>query len=272
MNVLYKYCDREGIEKILRTLELKLPYISDVNDPYECSPFFYCPEDKSAMKESWLRSFKRKHISPPVNCEQVLNEEFKKGDIQKKLEKEIRKDSRDFNRKNCLLSFSKIAHNAVMWAHYTEQHKGAVIGIDFDNVFPDTNKKLGILMDAVSYSEHRPKISIWSEDRLEELRKAFLTKSIDWKYEKELRTLLAVSVLENWQQQGLALLKDFKGKKTWFLRLNPASIRKVVFGLVTSDDLKAKILKLKERKDLQHIELLRVEESETYAFNLKDIA
>ena len=101
MNVLYKYCDQLGIEKILETLELKLPYISQVNDPLECLPVFYCPNDKSAMKESWLRSFNRNHTNPPDNWEQTAEEEFKKGDHQKKLERGIRKELRDFKRKNC---------------------------------------------------------------------------------------------------------------------------------------------------------------------------
>jgi hypothetical protein len=42
MNVLYKYCDQKGIVKILESLELKLPYISQVNDPLECLPLFRC--------------------------------------------------------------------------------------------------------------------------------------------------------------------------------------------------------------------------------------
>jgi len=57
MNILYKYCDQDGI-KIVESLELKLPYVSEVNDPLECLPFFYCPDDKAAMKEQWLRTFR----------------------------------------------------------------------------------------------------------------------------------------------------------------------------------------------------------------------
>ncbi len=264
----------------MRTLELKLPYVSRVNDPLECLPVLYCPDDKSAMKESWLRSFNRNHISPPANWTQTFNEEFKKGDYQKKLEKETRKVWKDYNRKNCLLSVSKTAQNTVMWAHYADKHEGAVIGIDFNNVYlyPDTNGPSNLVMEPVSYSIDRPKINIYSEDRFEELRKAFLTKSIDWEYEKEFRTILPVSVLEISQQQGLALLKDFQvkkdfgSKKTWFLRLNPALIREVIFGLFTEDCLKLAIRKLVERPELQHVKLYQAEESETYTFNLKDIA
>lgn len=272
MNVLYKYCNQKGIEIILRTLELKLPYISQVNDPLECLPVFYCPDDKSAMKKQCLQTFNRNHISPPVNWEQKLNEDFDKGKIQKKLEEGLRKELIDFNRKSCLLSVSKNAQNTVMWSHYAEKHKGAVIGIDFDNVSPDTNEPPGILMHSVNYSEDRPKINILSESMQKEFRKVPSTKSIDWVYEKEFRAMFTVDFLEGLRQKKLACLKDFKGKNTWFLRLNPVSIREVIFGLYTDKSLKSVIRKLIERKDLQHVKLRQAEESETYTLNLETVA
>ena len=97
------------------------------------------------------------------------------------------------------------------------------------------------------------------------------TKSFAWSYEKEFRAVFDDASLMDWAQQGLTCLRDFNGNKTWFLRLNPESIREVVFGLDTSDALKANIRKLKERKDLQHIELLQAEESETYTLKLKPL-
>jgi hypothetical protein len=50
MNILYKYCDQLGIVKILGALELKLPYISEVNDPLECLPIFYSPDGKDSKQ------------------------------------------------------------------------------------------------------------------------------------------------------------------------------------------------------------------------------
>lgn len=266
MNVLYKYCDQKGIEIILRTLELKLPYISQVNDPLECLPFIYCPDDETAIEARYLSVLERRKILPSADYKQKLEN----GEIHKILEESQRELRRDWNRrKGCLLSVSKTSQNTVMWAHYADKHKGAVIGIDFDNVFPDTNGPRGILMDSVSYSEHRPKMNILSELVLEELRKTLFTKSVDWRYEEEFRTIFLVDSLEKLRQQGLAHLKDFKDKKTWFLRLNPVSIREVIFGLYTDKSLKSDIRKLIERQDLQHVKLYQAEESETYTLNLK---
>ncbi len=136
MNVLYKYCDQVGIEKILRALELKLPYISQVNDPLECLPFFYCPNDKAAIETRYLSVLERRKMLPLADYKQKLNEQFEKGEIQNKLVESQRELQKDWNqRKGCLLSVSKTAKEPVMWAHYTETHRGAVVGIDFDSIF-----------------------------------------------------------------------------------------------------------------------------------------
>jgi hypothetical protein len=269
MTILYKYCDH-GIEQILSTLELKLPYISQVNDPLECLPFLYCPEDLSALKEECLRAFKRKGIRPPDNWKKTLTEQAEVCEIYQKLESGVGDAIRDMNQKSCLLSVSKTAQNTVMWAHYAEKHKGAVVGIDFDNVFPGTGKERGILLHAVNYCEDRPRMDVFSEYDPKELEKILSTKSVDWSYEQEFRTVFSFDYLQQLQQKKLAYLKNFDGNDSWFLPLNPASIREVIFGLYTDSDLKSKIGKLVECQHLQHVKLLQTEESDTYALNLAD--
>lgn len=269
MNVLYKYCDQLGVVKILELLELKLPYISEVNDPLECLPFFYCPDDKLAIEARYLSVLKKRNTPPPAGYEQVLNELYEKGEIQKKLSDSSRKCQDNWNQKNCLLSVSKTARNTVMWAHYADKHKGAVIGIDFDSIFPNN----GIQMDSVNYSNQRPSINILTdfETHPEAFLITILTKSSDWKYEQEFRTVFSVDALEGLRKQGLACLKDFNGKKTWFLRLNPKSIKEIIFGLYTEESVKLAIRKLIEQAELQHVKLYQAEVSETYDLNLISI-
>jgi hypothetical protein len=270
MNVLYKYCD-QGVVKILESLELKLPYISQVNDPLECLPFFYCPSDKQAMKAQCLRTFKRNDVNPPADWEQKLNQQFEKGEIQKNLTDGLREYLYDLRQKSFLLSVSREARNTVMWAHYCDKHRGAVIGIDFNKIFP----KYGIKMHRVNYSEQRPRISILDDFESKDFRAKYfetlLTKSDDWGYEEEHRTLFTLERLEELRGQGSACLKDFNGKKTWFLRLNPESISEIIFGLYTEEGLKSAIRKLIERPELQHIKLYQTQESETYTLNLVEV-
>ena len=268
MNILYKYCDQDGI-KIIESLELKLPYVSEVNDPLECLPFFYCPDDKSAIEARHIAALKRKGKSLPTGYEQALNGLYQKGEIQKELAESSLKCQKNLNQKYCLLSVSKTARNTVMWAHYAHKHKGAVIGIDFDSIFPNKD----IQMDSVDYSEQRPRINILTdfETPPEAFLRTILTKSSEWKYEQEFRTVFSVDALGNLRKQGLACLKDFNGKKTWFLRLNPESIREVLFGLFTEVSLKQKVRNLIRSPELQHVKLYQAVESETYTLNLVEI-
>ena len=271
MNILYKYCDQVGIEKILETLELKLPRISEVNDPLECSPFFYCPDDISAMKEQCLQTFNR-NDSTPENWTQKLTEQFKKGEIQKNLVKGAREVLKDLNRESYLLSVSKTAKETVMWAHYADRHRGGVIGIDFDQIFP----KYGLKVNRVNYSEQRPRMNVLddfeSSEFLEKYRNNLFIKSNKWVYEKEYRNIFNNDYLIGLEKQGLACKKDFNCKDTWFLRLNPVSIKEVIFGLDTNDSLKSAIRKLIERQELQHIKLYKAEESETFTLNLRNVS
>ncbi len=268
MNVLYKYCDLKGI-KILESLELKLPYISDVNDPLECMPFLFCPDDKSAIEAKYLSVLQKRNMAPPINYEQALDDLYSKGEIQKGLSESSRRTQDNWNQKNCLLSVSKAATNTVMWAHYSALHKGVVIGIDFDCIFPDRE----IQMDDVNYSDKRPIINILTDFEMppEAFLKTILTKSSDWAYEQELRAVISNSNLVELEKQGFACFKEFNGKMTWFLKLQPQSIKEVIFGLDTKDSLKLAIKELIKKTELQHIQLYQAKESETYTLGLDNI-
>lgn len=273
MNVLYKYCDTYGIERILEDLELKIPYISAVNDPLECSPVFHCPDD-NAIESSFQFSLNGA-IIPPAKYKQLFKSY--KQTIQNLL-KTLPKDVTKVNKKSCLLSVSKTAQNIVMWAHYAEKHKGGVIGIDFDKIHPNANEQLGILMQPVDYDNKRVKINVleWYEKGTDEetIRKFSLTKSDSWDYEEEFRAAFPKEYMEELQQEGLSNFRKIKPEDTeesWLLKLNPASIKEVVFGL-NANDLKEMIRKLKEkRQDLQHIQLRQATLSETYDFDINNI-
>lgn len=270
MNILYKYCDQDGI-KIIESLELKLPYVSEVNDPLECLPIFYCPDDKSAIEARYIAALKRQGKSLPTGYKQALNGLYQKGEIQKELEESSLRVQKNLNQKSCLLSISKTASNTVMWAHYSRKHKGIVIGIDFDKVFYEIEKlKCGLKLNQVKYSEQRPKINILTDFEIppEAFFRTILTKSSEWKYEREFRTVFPIDILEKLQKEGLVCHKDFKGKNTWFLQLAPESIREIIFGLYTEESLKSVIKKLIESTELQHVKLYQAEQSETYTLNL----
>ena len=266
MNILYKYCDRLGTVKILESLELKLPYISDINDPNDCWLIFYCPNDKIAFEERYLETLKNRKINLSPDAKQKIDEQFEKGEIQNKFIDARLNLQKEGNKRDCLLSVSGTAKNVVMWAHYAERHKGMAIGIDFDDLFPSTR----FIMTPIEYSKERPRINVLAspENSCKEFEKAVMTKSSDWEYEQEFRTLFLEEILIGLKQKGLARLKNFNGKQTWFLRVQPKAIKEIIFGLHVEESSKLAIIKLTERTELQHVKLYKTEESDTYTLNL----
>jgi hypothetical protein len=271
MNILYKYSNILGAIRILASLELKLPFIAEVNDPSDCSPIFFFGNDIAKAEALCLKVCKSKNIPPPSNIKEWFT-----NDIKNKLIVRSRQEQEDWNKnEGCLLSVSANERNAVMWAHYTDAHKGVVIGFDFDAIMVD---KTGIKMDPVVYSEHRPKLDILELDDLKKISEVYMIKSLDWYYEREFRTFFLVDAkqhgvmdLMNLKEKGLASFKDFNGKETWFLRFNPLSIKKVIFGLHTDEDLKLAIRKLIAGSQLQDVKLYQAVESKTYQFDIVEL-
>ena len=112
MNILYKYCDQEGFIKVLESLELKLPYISEVNDPLECKPYIDKYGGITAMEEQCFRSFRRNSKEPSDNWRQILQNKYQTGEGAK-LQKKIAGYIDDMKNNSCLLSVSKEARSSI---------------------------------------------------------------------------------------------------------------------------------------------------------------
>lgn len=266
MSILYKYCNQIGALKMLGALELKLPYISDVNDPVECFPCFYCGGDKSMIQDA-KRLCLEKGLIPRVN----LLEAPHIDNFQRMLENKHREQQKKWNSTNCLLSLSGTERNIVMWAHYADKHQGVVIGIDFDNLFALGD---GVTMDRVIYSKKRPRVDLLLKDKEERLRqscKVLITKSESWDYEDEHRNVILNETLEKLQKDNKASFRDFNGKGTWFLRLRPEAIKEIIFGLFADQGLKTTVRNLASDK-MPDVKFFQVAISkDEYDFELKPV-
>jgi hypothetical protein len=233
MPTYYKYCNQLGALKILGNLQLKLPYISDVNDPLECRPRFIVNSDFDSAKQFYLSLLQQRGESPGADFDNrfrlILND--KEG--QKMFKAKAQNTQDEWNKRACLLSVSYSAKKTVMWAHYGNGHKGAVIGIDFDqfNIYPSL----------VNYSSERPPYTLFKSMTDKEWKDCVLTKLDSWRYEIEYREVFVEKSLRELEVKGLACNKDFEGKHNWFLILRPDMIKEVAFGLCADVDFKATI-------------------------------
>lgn len=267
MNILYKYCDQLGAVKILDSLELKLSYVVDVNDPLECKPVFHCGGNFNHIKNRYIARCSQEGVSFSVENIAKLRGKFDNGELQKELLDAIPREWGKIIQDACLLSVSANNRNTVMWAHYADKHKGIVIGIDFDIVYRSGS---GVKMLRVNYSPDRPQVNIFEDDLKDSSGKVLSTKFDGWGYENEFRCIFDISLLEKMEKSGFSRLGNLDERETWFLRLNPMSIREVIFGLYTEKALKASIKEIIDCSELRHTKLYQVKESKTYEFEISE--
>jgi hypothetical protein len=101
--------------------------------------------------------------------------------------------------RNCgIFCASRTPSNLLMWSHYAEQHRGAVLGFQADSERDSMLAKI----EPVMYSDEPPFLldapNLMSSPTLESSsksnRRVYLTKSKEWSYEEELRLVIPADV------------------------------------------------------------------------------
>jgi Protein of unknown function (DUF2971). len=149
--VLYKYCDGRGID-ILRNLRLRVTPFVRFNDPFEITP---------RMRQDFPIQEARAALTNPQNLRDLyesgvriglLNcsfEEYKaftiasRDDLAAKIVEDYPTDAKQFREEHMptmsrefgLICLSAVPNNILMWAHYTDGHRGLVVGFDTSNEF-----------------------------------------------------------------------------------------------------------------------------------------
>jgi hypothetical protein len=117
-----------------------------------------------------------------------------------------------------------------MWSHYTDSHKGFVVGFDSIHDFfkkQDTDDTdIGDLRE-VQYSQDRPTISI---PDMNLTTKHLECKNIEWAYEKELRLI-----------RNLNNAADIQDSKIFLFDIPKDCISSVIFGVECTQELQQEI-------------------------------
>jgi hypothetical protein len=229
--LIYKYFGKYGVEAV-EDFELKVTPPNEFNDLFEVAPRpsvealsrqeFDKIIDSEACK-NWLNEalsksekIRRVYAQFEGNRERFYDEFVAvsltagiKGPICEKLLDEI---SKYFG----LICFCDDPQHLLIWSHYSDGHKGIVIGFD------PSKLNLGAI-DPVSYVPRRvelnPPFQIEDRGRM----KAIITSKSDlWKYEREYRVMLILAGLKK------RTLKN--GAIGYFRAFPPASIVKVILG------------------------------------------
>jgi len=207
---IYKYLGASGI-KTLRTGLLKFSPPSEFNDPFEMQPFLVnvAPEDQVEKEfaeryESLVEDGYRK-LPNPIQ-ERATYEQYRAFAEAKKIQtlqhlKGLLHSMAPAMREKFLASINstlgvfcmtEARDNLLMWAHYADKHRGFVL--EFDREHPFFSRKRGPNDEfnqllPVLYSSARPNDYLANLD----VTSVFLTKSEEWRYEREWRILAPLS-------------------------------------------------------------------------------
>ena len=218
---LYKYVSLEALMAILETNSLGFTCLSEFNDPFD------------------------RVIAPPVPASN--------GELDFQFARELRGQMKSFiyDSNYGALSLTRSPKNKLMWAHYADEHRGAVIEIDVSVAGFNCEKTNFIpsFLGGVIYSSV-PAFERYSSnfastmtlgrthsfhiDHYEKKQRLFLTKPLDWAYEEEVRV---VKCLENKEMEEFSNKSgEFSkieldgNKNTYCLKLREGSIISVILG------------------------------------------
>lgn len=183
--IVYKYLHPDRIDVLENaTIRFSQPII--LNDPFESLPCF------SAYREQLRQTILRKRVEGfgPESATIGLDT------LNLMIDTHLRDVPRMLGQYFVILSLSKVRSNLLMWAHYADCHRGFVVGFDASNAFfKPGNGKAREGLRPVEYSITRAKVPFEGLQNLtqEEMYNInngwFFTKSIDWRYEEEMRIL-----------------------------------------------------------------------------------
>ena len=131
----------------------------------------------------------------------------------------------------CMFCVSETHDNILMWSHYADDHKGAVI--EFHAQLEDS---AFLVAQRVRYESTIP---IFTHEMMKELQAdglfdmITLTKSKDWEYEKEWRVVTT--------------MRD-KSKDCEILRFPPEEVAAIYLGCRTTDECKREIIEIMNDK------------------------
>lgn len=219
---LWKYRPNNTFtDDIFQSQALYFPYPTQLNDPFDCQiqPVSCTPAEVTAFVQqhnagksnSEIRATVAEATKSPAAFRHSINESMRK-----------------FINKVGVCSFTTNFDNLLMWAHYTESHKGLCLGFDVTQA-PD----LFTIPLKVQYAPTYPVYNHLT-DSMQMANKVLAAKSDHWTYEEEVR-VMKVPMPHN--------------QKASF---NPLALREVLFGCNMSADERQRIKHLAKNNGFGH--------------------
>ncbi|MDR6536983.1 DUF2971 domain-containing protein [Variovorax soli] len=265
---IYKYLPIEIALLYFENWHLRLSRRFDLNDPFEIQVKTPTPPPWTAPQPSPKLPPDDLHWLPPAPPPQMVHE------------------YQDFKVKEALwpmvgmVCFSRTRRHLLMWAHYTNSHKGVLL--EFDDKHPCFSRKIADLgdppasvhpeavdgwrnavaekrfpdlwgrLDDVQYSDER--FTVYSDLEEDAVKRICLTKSLEWAYEQEVRLLWPVALADEPESSK----RQFA--KAWEVRLfsvPPGALRSITLGALCHSESQLEIKRRLDKTDTGHVQILR---------------
>ncbi len=264
--MLYKYCKTDGFD-ILNNCRLRFKRFEDFNDPFELvfgidedtapSNIKKEYEEKPNIIKIWADTLDDQNISYDKTSPEDILEKFIKFQIEdfKRVIKEIWED---WNETMGIVCFSESPDVIQMWAHYTENHKGIVVGIEESELVEDIEH---LHTHTVCYRDEMVLFPFTGiPERLDQyvikyIPEVVRRKQSNWSYEKEIRIYTDLDE------------KDIDGN--YYLKKIPASsIKEIYLGLRSDETTKLIAECIKKMEEYKHLKIYKMGKHES-AYKLK---
>lgn len=186
-------------------------------------------------------------------------------ELRNKFSKEIIEKVKKARNNTLISCFSKRRDSILMWSHYGDKHKGICIEFDrpdkdfFDVIYSKKRCKFN-LEDAtrrlLGYMLSNEQVDASDKNLIKCISKPFIVKSLDWKYEEEVRCILSPS------SNGVTTSDELN------LYTMPTRITKIYIGckVDTKSNEYGELLRIANQRN---IEIVKLTESDT-TFSLKE--
>jgi len=265
---IYKYCSPYGLG-IVRDLELKVTPPIQFNDPFEFSPYLGVPTNSEHIRHL-LRTTPRSEIYQEMKSAGAFAGDF--DEFEKSLRivepsliehgspaydigyrELVNAELQRVSERNGVISLTENENNPLMWSHYTDSHKGMVIGFDTKHEYFQINSRFL----KVEYSKCRvpfdPNVEPGSRLESEFAEKVLLTKQECWSYEQEWRSLYPLDWCEK---------RSHGGQMIYFTRIPQEIVKVVVLGCRASVELADSVKEARKRNGISFV-LLKAEPHES---------
>jgi len=183
--MIYRYID-SNLKKLatVKRNQIWMSSPEDFNDPFDCN--FPIMDNFSAEDFEKIMELGGKRLckSPPEREVFLSATENDKRRFIQNCVAEFRSRIASFG----VCCFSEVWNSILMWSHYADKHQGICLGYEnkgFEEQHP------GVL-NKVRYSTHYPDVRLGQihRDFNRMLEIYLLTKSVDWRYEREWRLII----------------------------------------------------------------------------------